>query len=274
VGPLDDAVVRHYQAGREEDRIAHGFARLELLRVLEVLRRHLPTAPASVLDVGGATGIHARWLAEDGYQVRIIDITPRHVSRANEDLANHGVVAEVGDARHLPAPDHSFDVVLLLGPLYHLTEHDDRITALREAGRVVRPNGLVAVAAINRFASLFDGLARQLLFDPEFVDVVTQDLATGQHRNPEDRPHWWTTAFFHHPHQLGDEVAEAGLMTQELVGIEGLAVYLPQLAGNWENPANRDAILWSARAVEKEPTLLGLSPHVLLVATVPSVEAG
>jgi ubiquinone/menaquinone biosynthesis C-methylase UbiE len=270
VGPLDDAVVRHYEAVREEDRIAHGFSQLELLRVQEILRRHLPAAPAKVLDVGGGTGIHARWLAEDGYQVRIIDITPRHVDRANEDLADREVVAEVGDARHLPAPDHSFDVVLLLGPLYHLTEHDDRITALREAGRVVRPNGLVAVAAISRFASLFDGLARQLLFESGFIDVVTQDLATGQHRNPGDRAHWWTTAFFHHPHQLGDEVAEAGLATQELVGIEGLAVYIPQLAGMWENAANRDTILWSARAVDREPTLLGLSPHLLLVARAPS----
>jgi ubiquinone/menaquinone biosynthesis C-methylase UbiE len=274
VGPLDDAVVRHYEAVREEDRIAHGLARLELLRVQEVLRRHLPAPPARVLDVGGATGIHARWLADDGYQVQIIDITPRHVARAQADLAGRNVVAEVGDACHLPAPDHSFDAVLLFGPLYHLTEHDDRIRALREARRVVRPGGLVAVAAISRFASLFDGLARKFLFDPGFVDVVTQDLATWQHRNPEERPHWWTTAFLHHPHQLGEEVTKAGLRPQELVGIEGLAVYLPQLAGDWENDASRATILWAARAVESEPTLLGLSPHLLLVATGPATTPG
>jgi SAM-dependent methyltransferase len=270
VGPPDDSVVRHYEAIREEDRIARGFSQLELLRVQEVLRRHLPDPPASVLDVGGATGVHAEWLARVGYRVRIVDVTPRHVDKANAELAGLGVVAAVGDARRLTAADDSFDAVLMFGPLYHLTDRDDRIAALREARRVARPGGLVAVAAISRFASLFDGLARKFLFDPDFAEVVTQDLATGQHRNPQDLPHWFTTAFFHHPRQLEDEAAEAGLITEELIGVEGLGVYLPQLADNWESAADRDLILWAARAVESEPTLLGLSPHLLLVANAPA----
>jgi SAM-dependent methyltransferase len=270
VGPPDDPVVRHYESIQEEERIARGFSQLELLRVQETLRRHLPSPPATVLDVGGATGVHAEWLARDGYQVRIIDIIPRHVDKANADLAGLGVVAEVGDARGLRAADNSFDAVLVFGPLYHLTDRDDRITALREAGRVARPGGLVAVAAISRFASLFDGLARQFLFDPDFAEIVRRDLVTGQHRNPDERPYWWTTAFFHHPHQLEEEVAEAGLVTQELVGVEGLSVYLPQLADRWQSEGDRELILWAARAVESEPTLLGLSPHLLLVARTPT----
>jgi 2-polyprenyl-3-methyl-5-hydroxy-6-metoxy-1,4-benzoquinol methylase len=116
----------------KEDRIAHGFSQLELLRVQEVLRRHLPGPPARVLDVGGATGVHARWLAEDGYRVRIIDITPRHVDTANAELSGLGVVAEAGDARRLNGTDNSFDVVLMFGPLYHLPEHDDRIMSRAE----------------------------------------------------------------------------------------------------------------------------------------------
>lgn len=269
VGTLDDGVVRHYETVREEDRIADGFAELELLRVQEVLRRHLPEPPARILDVGGATGVHARWLAQDGYQVRIVDITARHVAKANADLADLGVLAEVGDARSISARDDSFDAILMFGPLYHLTDYQDRVSALREAARVVRPGGLVAVAAVNRFASLFDGLARKFLFDPEFVPVAAEDLATGQHRNPDERPHWWTTAFLHHPDQLCEEVTASGLTVVDMVGVEGLAAFLPQLAENWENPTERDLILWAARAVESEPTLLGLSPHLLLVATAP-----
>jgi 2-polyprenyl-3-methyl-5-hydroxy-6-metoxy-1,4-benzoquinol methylase len=265
--PVDEAVLRHYEAIQEEDRIAHGFAQLELLRVQEVLRRHLQPPPASVLDVGGGTGVHSRWLAADGYRVRLIDVTPRHVAKARRDLGHLGVETEIGDARCLAETDGSFDAVLMFGPLYHLTERDDRLTALREAARVVRPGGLVAVAAINRFASLFDGLARKFLFDDEFVNVVAQDLATGQHRNPDDRPHWWTTAFFHHPRELEEEAADGGLDVIELVGLEGLGVYLPQLAEEWGNDAARDVILWAARAVESEPTLLGLSPHIMLIAT-------
>jgi hypothetical protein len=127
----------------------------------------------------------------------------------------------------------------------------------------------VAVAAITKYASLFDGLARGYLFDPDFVPIVERDLAEGQHRNPNERPHWFTTAFFHHPDQLREEVTEAGLVVNEVVGIEGLAGWLPQLAARWDDPVERDRILWSARVVEDEPTLSGLSAHLLLVAGKP-----
>jgi ubiquinone/menaquinone biosynthesis C-methylase UbiE len=267
MGPIEDAVASHYEAVREEDRISQGFGQLELVRAQEVLRRHLPKPPAAVLDVGGATGVHAAWLAGDGYRVHLIDPAPRHVAKANADLGGLGVSAELGDARRLPVPDNSYDVVLLFGPLYHLTERADRLLALREAARVARPGAVIAVAAVSRFASLFDGLSREFLFDPAFRSIVTQDLKEGQHRNPDQRPEWWTTAYLHHPDDLRAEVIEEGLVVLELVGLEGLAMWLPQLASRWANPDDREAILWSARAIEPEPSLAGLSAHLLLVAT-------
>lgn len=271
VQPVDPAVLRHYETIREEDRISQGLGRLELLRVQEILRRHLPPPPSDIVDIGGATGVHASWLADLGYRVRIVDIAPRHVEKANTDLSGKGVSAEVADARSLPYPDATFDAALLFGPLYHLTDEKDRIRALREASRVVRPDGPVAIAAVSRFASLFDGLGRQFLFDPDFEAIVRGDLANGQHRNPEDRPHWWTTAYLHHPEQLRHEVEQAGLVVRELVGVEGLAAYLPQLAERWDDPTDREVVLWAARTIENEPTLLGLSAHLLLVARVPAV---
>jgi SAM-dependent methyltransferase len=164
-------------------------------------------------------------------------------------------------------PDDSVDAALLLGPLYHLTDRADRLRALEEARRVVRPGGVVAAAAVSRFASLFDGLARQFLFDPDFAAIARQDLADGQHRNPEHRPHWWTTAFLHRPSELRAEVEDAGLTVAALVGLEGLGGYLPGLADRWSDPKDRQTILWSARAVESEPSLAGLSAHLLVVAT-------
>jgi 2-polyprenyl-3-methyl-5-hydroxy-6-metoxy-1,4-benzoquinol methylase len=219
-----------------------------------------------VLDVGGATGVHASWLAADGYRVHIVDLTPRHVEKARADLAPLGVTADLGDARDLAAADHSFDAVLLLGPLYHLTDRADRVRALTEARRVVRTGGVVAVAAISRFASLFDGLSQQYLFEPEFRAIVERDLVNGCHRNDGDHPGWFTTAFFHRPDELEAEIADAGLELVELVGVEGIAHWIRPLAERWETDAGQEAILFAARAVEAEPSLLGLSPHLIAVA--------
>jgi SAM-dependent methyltransferase len=261
-----DAILRHYEEEiREEDRITSGMGRLELVRTQEILRRHLPPAPADILDIGGATGVHASWLAADGYRVHIVDLTPRHVEKARADLGPLGVTAELGDARNLSAPHHSFDAVLLLGPLYHLVDRDERVRALVEARRVVRPGGIVAVAAISRFASLFDGLSRGPLFEPAFRAIVERDLADGCHRNTESRPGWFTTAFFHHPDELRDEIGAAGLGLVELVGVEGLAPWL-DLDERWATDEGRETILFAARAIEAEPSLLGVSSHLLAVA--------
>src|SRR5512132_2898482 len=165
----------------EAQRITHGLGQLELLRTREIIRRHLPPGPQRILDVGGGTGIHAAWLADDGHHVHLIDPIRRHVEQARRHPASRGsITAELGDARDLRAARASFDAVLLLGPLYHLTEGDDRIRALREAARVLGPGGVTFVAAISRFASLFDGLADEFLFDPDFRPIVERDLHEGQ----------------------------------------------------------------------------------------------
>ncbi len=262
-------VVGHYESTREEDRISSGLRQLELLRVQEVLLRHLPAPPARVLDVGGGTGIHASWLAERGDIVHVIDLTPRHVERVRSELGGLGVTAEVGDARALNVAEDSFDVVLVFGPMYHLTTIEDRQLALREAVRVGRPGGLIAVGAINRFASLFDGLARGFLFDADFRKIVERDLAVGQHRNPDNRPHWFTTAYLHEPEQFRGELEGVGLDVVELVGLEGLAAWLSNLGEKWETDDGRESILFAARTIESTPSLLGLSAHLLAITRAP-----
>jgi SAM-dependent methyltransferase len=268
-------VLEHYGQIDEGGRITHGLGRLELLRTQEILRRNLPDAHLEIIDVGGGTGVHAQWLAVDGHDVHVVDLVPVHVEqvRAVAAAAHPAgtpapgrVTAEVGDARDLPVADASVDAALVLGPMYHLTDGDDRLRALAEVRRVVRPGGLVFVAAISRFASLFDGLAKGYLFEPGFSDIVDRDLREGQHRNPTDRPEWFTTAYFHHPEELRGEAEQAGLEVIEIVGVEGMAGWHAHLGPRFDTAEGRETILSSARATETEPALLGLSAHLIMVA--------
>ncbi len=264
---LPDEIQHHYEREVCEDhRLREGLGRLEFLRTQEVVRRHLPAPGMRILDVGGGTGVHSEWLLADGHRVHLIDPVVSHVMQASEKLADSpGFSAEVGDARALTVVDSSFDVVLLFGPLYHLTDRVDRLDAWREARRVIERVGLVFGMGITRYASLLDGLAQGTLFDDRFREIVERDLATGQHRNPTREPGWFTTAYFHHPGDLAQEAEEAGLFVRELVGVEGLAGWLHTLGKRWDNPSDRETILFSARAVESEPSLMGLSPHVIAV---------
>jgi SAM-dependent methyltransferase len=260
---LPGEVIAHYGLGAERARLSSGAGRVERARTEEVLARWLPRPPARVLDVGGGPGIYVAWLAGQGYEVHLVDPVPLHVEQAR---AAGAASARLGDARRLEERDAGHDAVLLLGPLYHITDRAGRVRALAEARRVVREGGIVAAAAISRFASLLDGLVRGALDDPAFASIVERDLAEGQHRNPTPRPEWFTTAFFHHPDELKTEVADAGLELQELLGLEGPTWLLPDLEGRWADAGRRERLLGAARAVEREPSLLGVSAHLLAVA--------
>jgi ubiquinone/menaquinone biosynthesis C-methylase UbiE len=266
---LDAGILAHYGEGVERERLLRGGAgRLEYLRTRELLARYLPPAPATVLDVGGGAGVYALPLAREGYSVHLIDPVPLHVEQAREASALQRdaplASAEVGDARRLKCDDDSVDAVLLLGPLYHLTSRDDRLQALREAYRVVRPGGVVAAAAISRFASTYDGLLRGFMEDPRFEEIVERDVREGQHRNPTGRSEWFTTAYFHLPEELRDEVIEADFNLEALVGIEGPAWVLPDLDSWLEDPRRRQRLLDAIRRVETEPSLLGATAHILV----------
>jgi ubiquinone/menaquinone biosynthesis C-methylase UbiE len=263
-------ILAHYQEGVEQERLLRGGAgRLEYLRTSELLARYLPQAPATVLDVGGGAGVYALPLAREGYSVHLIDAVPLHVEQAREASALQRdsplASAQVGDARRLVWADNSVDAVLLLGPLYHLTSRDDRLRALKEAYRVVSPGGVVAAAAISRFASTYDGLLRGFLEDTRFQDIVERDVREGQHRNPTGKPGWFTTAYFHLPEELHNEATEAGLSVKALVGIEGPAWILPNLDSWLEDPQRRSTLLATIRRVETESSLLGATAHILVV---------
>jgi SAM-dependent methyltransferase len=266
---VPDEIINHYRHVEEDDRLRTGSGLVEFLRTQEVLRRNLPRPPAAIVDVGGATGIHASWLADDGYRVHLVDIVDKHVAAARNVLTDKGIVVHMADGRALPFRTATFAAALLLGPLYHLTSGDDRAAALLQARRVVRPGGIVAIAAVNRHASLFDGLCNGRLTDPQFAAIVAEDISTGQHRNPTERDGWWTTAYFHRPQELREEVEGAGLHIREFVGLEGLAAYLPEIGSQLDSEEGRKAVLWAAGQIEAEPTLLGLSAHLLVVAEVP-----
>lgn len=265
---LDPAIVAYYERASEESRLEHGAALLEQVRTRELIQRHVPKPPATVIDVGGAAGAYAFWLADAGYDVHLIDPMPRLVDEAqrrNKRGTRPLASCRVGDARALPLADDCADIVLMLGPLYHLTNAADRAAALREARRVLRPDGVLAVAGISRWASALDGLARNLLGDPDFVRIVERDVREGQHRNPTDRLDYFTTAYFHQPRELRAELEAAGLTVEGLYGIEGPGWFLPDLVDRWTDPEQRAAVLQIARLLETEPSVIGCSAHLLVV---------
>jgi len=263
---LDPAIRTYYERGEEADRLVGGFPSgpLELERTKEIIGRYLWTESLDVLDVGGGPGAYAAWLASLGHRVHLIDPIPLHVEQAR---AAHGdVSAELGDARSLEREDSSADLILLLGPLYHLIDREDRLGTLREAHRVLRPEGTLFAAGISRYAALLDLLLRlDRLHEPDVSRIVDHAVRTGVFGGP-GREGLFTTSYFHLPRELRDEVLAAGFAKAHVLSVEGPGCWLPDFEERWSNPPRREAILAAARAVENDPEMLAASSHLLAIA--------
>jgi SAM-dependent methyltransferase len=268
MGPSPDTpeeVVAYYSRGAERARLWQGRARLERLRVRQILRTRLPEPPAIVLDIGGGAGVHALWLAKRGYEVHLVEPVPMHVEQAQaaSDAQADAPLASVqlGDARALPFADQSADCVLLFGPLYHLADRSSRLAALEEAHRVLRPGGLLAAIAISRYAFLLDGIASERVFTtPGRLALIESSVETGVVSEP------FTTAHLHRPDELTAEVQESGFELDELLGVEGPGWLLARFNRAWADDAQRETLLELAALVESERDLIAASTHMLVVA--------
>lgn len=261
--------IAFYEHGFERDRLTAKSGRLEFVRTWELLERFLPGPPATILDIGGGPGAYALPLARAGHVVHLVDAMPLHVEQCRTDAKAAGVTlgsAEVGDARALHFPDASADVVLLLGPLYHLLEESDRRAALAEARRVLRPGGLVCGVGISRFAPLVESLRDGWAADHRVV--VESGLTTGTHLNPDGPVEMFTTIHVTRPDELAAELTAAGFGTVEVHAVEGPGVLLADKDAWLDDDGRREWLLHLLRLTESEPSLLGLSPHVLAVGRV------
>ena len=257
---IDEAVQRFYRDTAEGTRLTSLSAGgpVEFERTQSLLRARI-TPSSRVIDIGGATGVHATWLAADGHDVVLIDPVPSQVARAS---AVGSFAAETGDARDLRFDACSFDVALLFGPLYHLRSRSDRLRALREAVRVVRPGGLVFATGISRFSALADGMLHPV---PEVTDERVLGLInTGDWdaSGPFPIAHMHTTA------ELERELTDAGLTAVESVCVEGpLGLALERLAPGDEE-LHRAALL-AAERLGGVPGVKETGPHLLAWGSVP-----
>jgi ubiquinone/menaquinone biosynthesis C-methylase UbiE len=268
---LAEEIVHYYEMGLEALRLTGALGELEFVRTKEIISRYLPGPPAVVLDVGGGPGVYACWLAQEGYEVHLIDPVPLHLEQARQASQQQPEspirsVAQ-GDARRLVHPDGYADVVLLLGPLYHLTERSERISALQEAFRVLKQGGLLFAVGISRFASTLAGLIDGYFEDADFVAIAKRDVVEGQHRNLTSKANYFTTGFFHHPDELREELQEVGFAVEGILAVEGVAVFLQDLEEKWQDPLRKERILEALRWLEDEASVKGVTGHILAIAS-------
>lgn len=259
-----------YKRKNEHERLNGPVGQLEFLRTKQLIAQYLSNRSGlEIADIGGGTGPYSFWLAELGHNVQLFDLVELHIEQVNTinqsakfPLRNF----ELADVRNLQLESETFDLILLMGPLYHLTNRDDRIEVLKKTKNWIKPGGRVIVAYISRFASAMDGFIRGLFADPEFADIVKQDLKSGIHTPNKENTRYFTDSYFHHPDEMEDEVSTAGLTVIDHVAVEGIGWLWQNFAELWSDQRQRQIMLDTIEITAREKTLLGASAHIAVVA--------
>jgi len=264
-----DKIKEFYSNEMEKDRLDQELFQLEGIRTKEIIGRYLTHSGMSIADIGGGAGYYAFWLQSLLHPVTLIDLSPRNIELVSERCKRSGTQLagfHTGDATQLDLGDNLFDLVLLLGPLYHLTDKTERVKALMEAKRIVKPGGVVLSAVISRYASLFDGFKRDLVYDDQFVKMLIGDLKTGIHLNETNHPDYFTTAYFHTPAEIREEINASGLKLDKLIAVEGFGWIINDFAKKTNDTVYMNKLAMIINMLETSDDLIAMSQHIITVA--------
>ncbi len=257
-------VIDSYENYREEDRLSTNNARrIEFLTTSRILDEWID-GKQNILDCAAGTGIYAFHLADRGHTVTATDITPRHVAVIRETLKtkNYTMHTAVLDATDMSTfPDESFDVVLNMGPFYHLTEEQDREKCLNECCRVLKKGGFLVTAYIPRFY-IFQYIAMQ---NEAFLDarLAQQLISTGVLRH-DDEKCFWTDTYYSSACEMEQLYAQHGIIVIDHFAQDGQTPQFHEKADCWNEEQFR---IWCDYhySVCREKSILGTSNHVVLI---------
>ena len=255
---------RFYDEEYEEwERLAWHLTEFEVTR--RYMQQYLPN-PQKVLDIGGGPGRYSIFLAQQGHEVTLLDLSGKNIRQAIERAKEAGVHLDScihGNALWLSEyiyKEEQYDAVLLMGPLYHLLNEEDRKKALAEALRVLKPGGILIASFISNYAPLQDYASR--LKDLEDGERLLRYLQDGRNEKEDDVE--FTTSYFCSAGEARKFMEEAGLKELAFAGVENI------LCGKEEqlhrlSEEQKERWLDLAWRLSRDQNLLGMSQHFLYI---------
>lgn len=235
----------------------------------EITKRYLDqyiTEMSNILDIGGGPGKYAFYLKSKGHTVCLADLALENINFAR--MKAQELQLELDDYRHANVLDLSyfederFDVVVCLGPLYHLVNCEDRVKAINECLRVLKPNGIIFIAFITKFAqavSLMNKIPEQITDWAAYFDRV---IVTGVNQGNVDLG--FTDAFFFHPEEIESLMEQFPLRKRVISGIEGLFAQSEEKLKKFDKKV-LDAWIEFSYKYASHPSVLGACQHILYI---------
>lgn len=229
--------VRDYynaHAENEQNRLDSPLCRIEFVSTLRLIDKYFPKQ-GRVCDIGGGTGRYSIELIRKGYLVSLLDLSDEEIRLARIQLNKAGLSAEqliVGDARDVSMfESNEFDAALLLGPMYHIVESNERTKVLQELKRILKPQGVAIIAYLNSWGLIKTGIAD---FPHWYKDISFLRSMLSEHTFAGQSLPGFTECYWSTSEDALQEIKEAGFEVLSYAGAEsfasGMGVLLEKLA--------------------------------------------
>jgi len=232
---MNHDLIEFYNNYDEDGRLVTRYGAIEFLTTMHYIRKYLQPG-MRVMEIGAGTGRYSHVLAQQGWQVDALELVPHNIEIFREHtLPGEPVTVTQGNALDLSMfRNKTYDITLLLGPMYHLHTREDQLQALSEAIRVTKKGGVIFSAYCMGDASLLlygfrHGKIRELLekcaIDPDTFDGFsrpwdlfqlyrTEDIESLRSRFPVKKLH--LVAADGYANYIRDQLAEMDAETYEL----------------------------------------------------------
>jgi len=272
---MSQKIREHYDrmANEEWKRLVRDpYHRLEFIVTLHFLKKYLPKS-GLILDAGGGPGRYTIELAKKGYDIVLMDISPKCLELARKKMRRARIESNVkkiveGSVTDLSIfSDAQFDSILCLGPFSHLIDGSDREKAVNEILRVAKNGAPLFISVIGLYG-VFRTVLQRLpheLTDPTHEEMFFYGIHHG-HEIRHKKEHGFPDAYFLHVNKLRQLFEGRGVKTLEIAACEGLSSHLQGPT----NKLHRNKEAWTkwVNLILKtcsDPTIVGIGEHLLYV---------
>ncbi len=251
----DEALVQEvYRRFNEDTRLTKSkAAHVEFLTTVKYIEQHL-TPDARILDIGAGAGTYSLYFARKGFCVSALELADSNIAAFQAKLTGELPIDLVqGNALDLSRyADNSFDIVLLLGPLYHLHSDTDKLQCIAEAKRVCKPGGKIFFAFITNDIVIMTMQQAQ----PDYLLAGDYNKETFQ---LDDFPF-----VFHTLTRCRELLTKGGIRICKEIASDGVSELLADMINGMDDATYQQYLRYHFYTCEK-PEHLGMSNHLLFV---------
>ena len=253
----EENLINYYNKFNEDKRLTHRHGIVEFITAKKYIDKYI-NKKSKIIDIGAGTGKYSIKLFNEGYDVTAIELIKHNLMTIKKNCPN--LKSYQGNAINLSKElDNSYDLVLLFGPLYHLISFEDKVKALKEAKRIIKPNGIIMISYyMNEYAIIKHGFIENKILEAK----KNNEIDSNYHITPKDTD-LYSMVRLEDINKLNETV---GLKRLEIISQDGPSDYIRSIINKMDDITFNEYINYHLSICNRQE-LLGASSHVLDIVT-------